>query len=133
MGTDERREGHQHRSYSESGGAGMSTEKSLKVAEPQSMTVTPMDMLRIAIDKGTDLNQLEQLMRMQERYEAGIAKKEYVLAMTGFKANPPQVFKDMMNKQYSSKYASLGNFVNTVNPELSKYGLSANWEMLLVC
>lgn len=49
--------------------------------------------------------------------------------MSNFKASPPQIVKDMLNKQYGSKYSSLANFVNTVNPELSRHGLSSKWEL----
>ena len=93
------------------------------------VAVTPMDMLRVAIDKGADLEKLQQLMNLQERWEANEAKKAYIVAMSNFKANPPQIVKDMLNKQYGSKYSSLANFVNTVNPELSKHGLSSKWEL----
>ena len=96
---------------------------------PVVSAVTPMDMLRMAIDKGADIDKLQQLMVLQERWEANEAKKAYVVAMANFKASPPQIVKDMQNKQYGSKYSSLANFVNTVNPELSKHGLSSKWEL----
>ena len=105
-------------------------ENALQQVEPQQMAVvTPMDMLRLAVEKGADMDKLQQLMGLQERWEANEAKKAYVVAMSNFKANPPQIVKDMLNKQYGSKYSSLANFVNTVNPELSKHGLSSKWEL----
>lgn len=101
-----------------------------KVDKVQNVTaITPMDMLRVAIDKGAELDKLQQLMNMQQQWEANEAKKAYVVAMSNFKAKPPQIVKDMLNKQYGSKYSSLANFVNTVNPELSKHGLSSKWEL----
>jgi hypothetical protein len=107
----------------------MSTENQIVLKENAELkqAVTPMDMLQMAVSQGADLDKLEKLMALQERWEAAQAKKAFVVAMTEFKANPPQILKDMTNKQYDSKYSSLANFVNTVNPALSKHGLSANW------
>jgi hypothetical protein len=39
------------------------------------------------------------------------------------------VTKDKANKQYGSKYTSIGNMFNTVTPRLSKYGFSVNFEV----
>lgn len=105
------------------------TQEQYRDLVPSQTAITPMDMLRAAIEKGADLDKLQHLMALQERWEANEAKKAYVVAMSNFKANPPQIVKDMLNKQYGSKYSSLANFVNTVNPELSRHGLSAKWEL----
>jgi hypothetical protein len=83
----------------------------------------------MAVSQGADLDKLEKLMALQERWEANEARKAYVVAMAAFKASPPLIIKDMTNKQYDSKYSSLANFVNTVSPELRKHGLSAKWEI----
>lgn len=90
---------------------------------------TPSDMIRLAVTSGADLEKLEKVMILQERWETNEAKKAFHKAVAAFKANPPTVTKDRDNKQYGSKYTTLGNLVNTVNPELSKQGLSANWEI----
>lgn len=90
---------------------------------------SPDDLIRLAISSNTDLEKLEKLMILKERYEANEAKKAYVQAMANFKKNPPKVTKDKKNSQYKSMYTSLGNLVNTVNPELSKQGLSASWDI----
>ena len=90
---------------------------------------TPSDMIRLAVAGGADLEKLEKLLILQERYEANEAKKAYHKAISDFKKNPPKVTKDKQNAQYKSMYTTLGNLVNTVNPELSKHGLSASWEI----
>jgi len=90
---------------------------------------SPAEMIKLAVEGKADLEKLEKLLILQERFEANQAKKEYVKAISLFKANAPTVIKDKLNKQYNSKYTSLGNLVNTVNPELSKYGLSASWDI----
>ena len=90
---------------------------------------TPMAMLALAVSQGADLDRLQKLMDLQERWEKGEAKKAFVTAMAAFKANPPTVYKDKENKQYDSMYTTIGNLVNTVNASMSKHGLSANWEI----
>lgn len=47
---------------------------------------TPMDLLSIAMDQGADLDRLERLMMMQERWEANEARKAYLSAFAAFKA-----------------------------------------------
>lgn len=89
----------------------------------------PAEMIRLAVESGSDLEKLEKLLALQERWEANEAKKAYHEAMAQFKANAPKVTKDKQNLQYKSMYTTLGNLVNTVNPELSKHGLSASWDI----
>ena len=87
----------------------------------------PSGLLEIAVQKGTDFEQLEKLIALEERWKAGKAKEEYMLAVAAFKKNPPIVTKDRYNKQYESYYTSLANLVNTVNKGLGEFGLSAHW------
>jgi len=95
----------------------------------QSTAVTPMDMLKMAVSQGADLEKLEKLMALQERWEANEAKKSFVAAMAEFKASSLVITKDKTNTQFSSKYSSIGNLVNTANESLSKFGLSARWDI----
>lgn len=90
---------------------------------------TPQDTIRFAIEKGANLDQIEKLLTLQERWEANEAKKAYHKAVSDFKKIPVKVTKDKKNSQYKSMYTTLGNLVNTINPELSKHGLSASWEI----
>lgn len=90
---------------------------------------TPSDMIRLAIEQGADIAKLEKLIELKERWEANEARKAFHKAVSEFKKNPPKVTKDKQNLQYKSMYTTLGNLVNTVNPELSRHGLSANWEI----
>lgn len=97
-----------------------------QVATPAQPT-TPMEMLSLAVSQGADLDKISKLMDLQERWEAGNAKRAFVQAMSNFKAETINVTKDKDNLQYKSKYVSLGNLVNTVTPFLSKHGLSVRW------
>lgn len=105
-------------------------ERELPPVQPQQ--ATPMSMLAIAVQRGMDPATLRDLMALQERWEANEARKAFAVAVAEFKAARIAVYKDKENTQYSSldkkaMYTSKGNLVNTVNPELSKHGLSARW------
>lgn len=92
-------------------------------------TMTPMAMLSIAVQQGADLDRLQKLMDLQDRFEAKEARKAYTEAVAAFKAEAPVVTKDKDNLQYGSRYSSIGNTVTTINPTLSKFGLSASWDV----
>ncbi len=97
------------------------------VAPQQAMS--PSIMISEAVKNGSDLAQLRELLSLQKDWEANEAKKAYHLAMASFKENPPRVTKDKKNSQFNSTYTTLGNLINTVNPELSKQGFSARWDI----
>lgn len=101
----------------------------VKTEEPMqvSTSVTPMQMLQVAIQHGKELPYLKELMDLEERWRAQQAKRAYTSAMALFKKNMPDVVKDMLNKQYGSDYSSLANLVNTTNRVLGEYGLNARW------
>lgn len=84
----------------------------------------------VAADGNLDVAKLEKLLEMHERWEATQAKKAYVVAMTAFKAGPPEIFKDQTVKYGTTSYnhASLSNVTTCINQSLSKHGLSASWE-----
>jgi len=90
---------------------------------------SPMDAMALALSKGADLEQLEKMLALQEKWEQMEAKKAYTQAMADFKLNPPIITKDKVNGQYKSNYTSLGNLVNSSLPQMSKCGLSHKWEI----
>jgi len=89
----------------------------------------PAAMISAAITGGADLEKLEKLMLLQERWEANEAKKAYVMAMAQFKANPPKIDKDRSVKYGTTHYdhASLANVTDKINSALALAGLSAAW------
>jgi hypothetical protein len=100
---------------------------------PQSVpgAVTPMQMLQIAVQQGADLDKLEKLMGLQERWEANEAKKAFVAAMAAFKADPPSILKSkQVNIPGAAKFAhaTLASVCDGVCAALSKHGLSHTWE-----
>ncbi|RKZ99195.1 MAG: single-stranded DNA-binding protein [Gammaproteobacteria bacterium] len=88
-----------------------------------------VQMIAVAAAKDIDVEKLEKLMGLQEKWEQRQEKKEYIAALAGFSENPPTVTKDRDNSQYESRYASLGNTVKTLVPHLSKFGLTPHWDI----
>ena len=69
----------------------MKKEKISVVAIREEVKGTPAILISQAIAKGSDLDKLEKLLALQERFEANEARKAYHKAMTNFKANLPQI------------------------------------------
>lgn len=90
--------------------------------------MTPMQMLNAAVERGDDLDKLERLMGLNDRWEAAQAQKAFIEAKAAFKANAPTIYKDKVNAQYKSKYASIDNVVSTLNAAMAPYGLDADWD-----
>lgn len=105
------------------------TEATGSVVKARSSGVmTPMEMLNAAMERGDSIELLERLMNLNERWEKAQAKKAFLEAKAAFKAEAPTITKDKENKQYNSRYSSIGNVVNKVNEVLSKFGLDARWD-----
>lgn len=96
---------------------------------------TPADMLMVAVQSGADIEKLERLMALQERWEANQAKKAYYDAMTEFKLNPPKIEKDKEVGYMSGnggfvgyKHATHGNVCDMVIHALAKHGITHSWK-----
>lgn len=93
---------------------------------------TPALLLQMAVQQGADLDKLERLMALQERWEATEARKAYDRAFSDFKAEAVRILK---NRQVNDgplrgkAYAELFAVVNAVTPALSKHGLSSSWKI----
>lgn len=103
----------------------MSDKKDMVVAPGSA----PSTIISQALTSGADLEKLQGLLDLQERWEANEAKKAYVVSMSAFKADPPTIIKDKTNKQYGSTYSSLENFVAAVIPALAANDLSHSWDI----
>lgn len=94
---------------------------------------SPAEMILSAVKGGADLEKLEKLLALQERWEANEARKAYYEAMAAFKANPPKIEKDKSVSfgpgKASYKHASLANVCEKINSRLSEHGLSASWRV----
>lgn len=95
----------------------------------------PVSQAMELLKTGGDINTLEKMLELQERWDKNEAKKSYNVAMAGFKANPPKLIKTKSvsyetskGGQTNYKHADLANIVEIINSELSKRGLSASWK-----
>ena len=90
---------------------------------------TPADLMRLAVQSGATIDQLERLMLIQERWEANEARKAYTRAMTLFKATPPVInkTKTVEFSGTSYKHATIGDVTTAVIAGLSRQGLSHRW------
>ena len=102
----------------------------------QTKSVTPMDLLQLAISQSAPVEQMERLWALNEKVEAANAKKAYVAAMARFKTDPVEVTKDKLvsfenndGTITSYSHASLGNVTDTIASRLAEYGFSHRWDI----
>ena len=94
---------------------------------------TPLMLIieRAAKDPLFDVGKLQALLDMQERFSKEEARKAFVIALTDFKADPPELFKDKAvdfgNTHY--KHSRLGDASAQIGAALAKHGLSHRWNV----
>lgn len=94
-------------------------------------TTTPADLLAMAVNQGADLDKLERLMALQERWEAGESRKAFTTAMTRFRSEPVDIYK-AKNVSFSGtsySHAELSDVTAAINPALAKHDLSFRWDV----
>lgn len=106
-------------------------ENKLSVVENRSEVVAPAydRILELAISQGAPLDQLEKFLQLKRDHEAHEAKKEFYNAVADFKGETIRISKDKVNGQFKSRYSSLGNMLDTVNPILGRHGLSVSFDI----
>ena len=93
--------------------------------------VTPMSMLQLALSKGASIEQMQQLMDLQERHERNEARKAFVIALAKFKANPPEIIKNIKVAFGTTKYAHAGldQASEKIGAALAGVGISHTWDI----
>ncbi|WP_430430232.1 ERF family protein [Oceanicaulis sp.] len=92
--------------------------------------LTPMDMLSRAVDSGANIDVMEKLLALQERWEANQGKKAFDNAISEAKAKLPTILKDQQvaygegNKRTEYKHETLAGIAKAVDPILAEHGLS---------
>jgi len=89
-------------------------------------TTTPMQLLAIATEKGADLDQMEKLMNLQERWEASQAKKAFFQAMSEFQSKVPSIKK--LKEGHNCKYAPIGDIAEQIRKTMNDCGFSYRFE-----
>jgi hypothetical protein len=98
---------------------------------PSPLPGTPAALLQIALSQGADIDKLERLMDMQERWEANEARKAYVRAMAGMKSTIPiEIFKRKkvdVPGGAKFKHAELADVVDASVEAMGKFGFTHRW------
>ena len=88
---------------------------------------------RAATDPAFDLEKLDRLLDVKERWEREEARKAYVAALAAFKLNPPRLVKDRRvdfgegRNRTRYNHASLGDVASLIAAGLAQHGLSHGW------
>jgi len=91
------------------------------------VTTTPMQLLDIAVNKGADIEQLDKLLALQERWEANEARKLYSDSMVTVHEEMPTIAKTLRNDHTKSDYASLDMIINQTKKIYTHHGFSISF------
>lgn len=92
--------------------------------EPTALVpVTPMDMLNRAVTSGADIEMIEKLMNLQERWDATQARRAFEQALAAAKGEIPAITRNATGHN-SKKYADFAAITAVVDPILGRHGLS---------
>jgi len=86
-----------------------------------------MRLIELAIEKGTDITQIEKLMALQERYEANQSRKYFFDALSNFQSDLPVIEKKGVTYN-GGPYAKIEDISQAIKPSLAKFGLSYRFE-----
>jgi hypothetical protein len=99
--------------------------------KPQELQInTPDNLLAIAVKNGADVDQLEKLMALKERFDAGESKKMFYSAMKTFQSRVPAIKKKTEVSFGATKYsfAPLSDIAEQIRGTLHECGLSYRFE-----
>jgi hypothetical protein len=108
--------------------------ETLTLQENQLQATTPDQLLAMAVNKDLDIEKLEKLLAMKERWDKEQSKKEFVAALSKFQEECPELRK---NKEVKFKtdgpviysYAPLPDIDRQIKPLLKKHGFTKRWRM----
>lgn len=85
---------------------------------------SPEEIIRGAINAGSNLAELEKLLTLKERWDANEARKKFALSFASAQQDIASVVKRKMNPQTHSKYADLGDVIESAKPVYTEEGFS---------
>lgn len=110
------------------------TPKAVVVATDGSIT----SLLHLAVEKGTPVAELKELVALHEHMEKRAAVKAFAEAMAAFQRECPLIKKSSTatvatssGGSYSYTYAELDEIARTTGPVLAKHGLSYSWDTVV--
>lgn len=98
---------------------------------------TPMTLIEMAITNKVDVETIERLFALQERWEKNQAKKLFLSAFSKFQSKVPKIKKKKSvgydtkdgSGKVDYKYAQLSEIAETLQPILQETGLTYRWEI----
>jgi ERF superfamily protein len=99
------------------------------VVPVENAPLTPMDMLNRAVSSGADIEVLEKLMGLQERYEKNQARKAFDEAVAAAKAEIPPILRNREGHN-QKRYADFAAIAEVVDPIITSHGLSYRFRTL---
>jgi hypothetical protein len=97
--------------------------------------ITPENMLAMAVERGSDLAIIEQLMNLRQRHKDETAREAFYAAFAAFKSEAIEIIK-RKRVHYTGqkgtvdyKHAELSDIHEAVSPALSRNGLSVNFQI----
>lgn len=102
--------------------------KGLQVSAP---ATSPLGSALAFMQAGGNVEQLNHMMDLQDRWEANEARKAFTVAMTGFKAEPVEIFKrkEVAFLDVKYKHAELSDITDAIGAALAKHSLSYRWNI----
>lgn len=97
--------------------------QTLPVAD-NSMGIAPM--VQMVASGQISIDQLDQMMGLQDRYEATEARKLYNKAMALFRSEVPAALKDSQGQ--NNTYASFGSVMSAINSPLGNNGFNVDFK-----
>ncbi len=85
---------------------------------------SPNQLIQMAIEGNADLEKLEKLLGLQERYDANESKKVFAAEFAVAQSEIEAVIKTKANPQTRSKYAGLEDVIGMAKPVYTKQGFS---------
>jgi hypothetical protein len=107
-------------------------------APPMVSQPTPMTMLSLAVERGANMDVIEKMMGLQERWEANEARKAFDEAIASAKSAIPPIIKDRTvtypskdetKPGTSYKHETLAGIAKVIDPILSAQGLSYRYRV----
>lgn len=97
-----------------------------ELAVTQSSQTTPLQMLESAVARGADIEIVERLMALYERWALSQSRKAFDNAIAEAKAEMKPVARNKTGHN-SKRYADMSAIALAVDPVISKFGLSYRW------
>lgn len=94
---------------------------------------SPMGSALAFLQAGGNLDQLDRMMDLQDRWEANEARKAFVSDMAAFKENPPSILKDKHVEFTTARgvtaydHATIGEVCDKIVTAAAKHGFSHRW------